>query len=74
MFGLGKKRSRLGKWLEKHGKTQEWLTREAGLGRNTIGYLATEDDRTPNTKTIQKVLAALRKVDPNVRSDDFWPM
>lgn len=74
LFGLGKKRSRLGKWLELHGKTQEWLARQSGLGRNTVAYLASEDDRAPNAKTMQKILNTLRTVDPNVKAHDFWPM
>ncbi|MGG1600969.1 helix-turn-helix domain-containing protein [Paenibacillus naphthalenovorans] len=73
-FGLGKKRSRLGKWLDRHGKTQEWLIRESGLGRNTIMDLANDGGRSPNARTMQKILNALRTIDPNVKADDFWPM
>lgn len=74
MFGLGKKRSRLGKWLDEKGISQEWLTRKSGLGRNTVGYLANDEDAAPNTKTIKKILTTLRTVDPNVKSSDFWDM
>ena len=74
MFGLGKKRTKLGKWLDKNSVEQEWLVRKSGLGRNTIGDLANDPDRSPTTRTIQKILTALREIDPNVKSDDFWDM
>lgn len=75
MFGLGKKRSKLGKWLDKNDITQEWLIRKAGVGRNTISDLTSgESDREPTTRTIKKILKALREVDPNVKADDFWDM
>jgi transcriptional regulator with XRE-family HTH domain len=74
MFGLGKKRSRLGKWLDRHGQTQEWLARKSGLGRNTVAYLCAEDDREPTKRTMKKILEAARSIDPNVKSDEFWPM
>ncbi|MDN9012452.1 helix-turn-helix domain-containing protein [Brevibacillus laterosporus] len=74
MFGLGKKRSRLGKWLDHRGITQQWLARETNLNRATISRIASEDEYTPNLKTIQKILQTLRKVDPKVKQTDFWEM
>jgi transcriptional regulator with XRE-family HTH domain len=75
MFGLGKNRSKLGKWLDQRGITQQWLVKKSGLGRNTISDLTTEDnEREPNAKTMKKILSALREVDPKVKSDDFWDM
>lgn len=74
LFGLGKKRSKLGKFLDKHNLDQEWLVRKSGLGRNTIGDLANGSKRSPTTRTIQKILKALREVDPNVRADDFFDL
>jgi predicted transcriptional regulator len=74
IYGLGKKRSRLGKFLDRSGITQEWLVRSSGLGRNTIADLANVGGREPNARTMQKILNALRTVDPNVKADDFWPM
>ncbi|CAM3463457.1 XRE family transcriptional regulator [Brevibacillus invocatus] len=74
MFGLGKKRSRLGKWLDSNDLTQGWLCSESKLNKATISRLCASDDNMPNLKTIQKILKALRKVDPNVKQDDFWMM
>jgi predicted transcriptional regulator len=75
VFGLGKKRSKLGKWLDRRGITQTWLAKASGVNRNTINDLAAGDsDRAPNARTMSKILKALREVDPRVKSDDFWSM
>ncbi|MDQ0257933.1 putative transcriptional regulator [Evansella vedderi] len=74
-LGLGKKRSRLGRFLDRHGKTQEWLVRKAGLGRSTVADLVSGDcEREPTTRTVKKILKALRELDPSVKADDFWDM
>ncbi|MDP1455611.1 helix-turn-helix domain-containing protein [Bacillus wiedmannii] len=74
MWGLGKKRTKLGKFLDKHNIEQEWLVRKSGLGRNTIGELANNFERSPTQKTMQKILKTLREVDPRIKADDFWNM
>ncbi|RHW31496.1 XRE family transcriptional regulator [Neobacillus notoginsengisoli] len=74
MFGLGKKRTKLGKWLDRRGITQSWLAKKSGVNRNTINALAADKDRAPNSRTMAKILKALREVDPGVKSDDFWSM
>lgn len=74
MFGLGKKRTKLGKWIDTRGITQSWIRKKTGLNKNTIGDLVNDRDRSPNQSTMQKVLKALREIDPSVKSDDFWDM
>lgn len=74
MFGLGKKRSKLGKWLDKRGISQTWLAKRSGVNRNTINELAAGSDRAPTSRTMSKILKALREQDPNVKADDFWSM
>jgi len=72
-WGLGKKRSRLGTWLDREGMTQRWLQKETGLSQETIRKLVNEE-RGHNSSTMKKVLTALRKKDPSVKQEDFWPM
>lgn len=74
MFGLGKPRTKLGKWLDRRGITQAWLKEKTGLNKNTIGELTGDKDRHPNQRTMQKILKALREIDPNLKGDDFWDM
>lgn len=74
-FGLGKNRSKLGRWLDQRGISQSWLAKESGVNRNTINELAAGNtDRSPTTRTIGKIIKALKKVDPNVKADDFFDM
>lgn len=72
MFGLGKPRTRLGKWMDKQGITQQWLAKKAGLNKSTVSELTTDKERIPSGTTMQKILRALREIDPNVKSSDFW--
>ncbi|MGN8234444.1 helix-turn-helix domain-containing protein [Priestia flexa] len=72
MFGLGKQRTKLGKWLDQRGITQAWLMKETGLNKNTISELTSDKDRSPTLKTMQKIIKALRKVDSSVNSNNFW--
>lgn len=71
-WGLGKKRSKLGKWLDERGITQQWLSRETELNRATIARIATDDEYMPNLRTIQKIIKALHKIDKSVNQNDFW--
>ncbi|WML42712.1 helix-turn-helix transcriptional regulator [Neobacillus sp. PS3-40] len=74
-FGIGKSRSELGKWLDDRGISQTWLAQKSGVNRNTINALTSGDtDRAPTTRTISKILKAIREVDPAAKVDDFWSM
>ena len=48
--------------------------RKSGLGRNTVGDLANNPDRSPTRKTMQKILKVLREFDSRVKAEDFWDM
>jgi predicted transcriptional regulator len=76
MFGLwgGKPRTKVGKFLDKRGISQEWLVGKTKISRNTISKISSDDEYQPNLSTIKKIMKALREVDPNVKSDDFWSM
>jgi predicted transcriptional regulator len=76
MFGLfgGKPRSQFGKWLDARGISQEWVSTKTKISRNTISKIAADKDYSPSLATIKKIIKALREIDPNVRSDDFFDM
>jgi hypothetical protein len=75
MFGLGKKRSKLGRWLDKRGIKQQWLVSKTKLSKSTVsGLCKPESEHAPNQNTMKKILKALREIDPNVKSTDFWDM
>jgi hypothetical protein len=74
MTGLGKQRSKLGRWLDQRGISQEWVRGKSKLGRNTVSKVCSDPDYTPTGSTMRKILNALRQIDPNVRADKFWDM
>lgn len=73
-FGLGKKRSRLGKWLDQHGVAQIEVEKGTKLSRGTISRLCSDDKNVPTLKTANKIVKFLKRLDPNIRYDDFWSM
>ncbi|MDP5276341.1 XRE family transcriptional regulator [Chengkuizengella axinellae] len=74
VFGLEKPRAPLGKWIDRRGIKQEWLIKKSKLGRNTITWACSDRDYMPSGKTMQKIIKALREVDPSVRADQFWDL
>jgi transcriptional regulator with XRE-family HTH domain len=75
MFGLGKKRSKLGKWLDERGITQQWLANKSKVSRSTVSELCKADaEHEPTQGTMKKILTALRQIDSSLKSNDFWDM
>ncbi|WP_422657352.1 helix-turn-helix domain-containing protein [Paenibacillus sp. EC2-1] len=72
MWGLGKKRSPLGKWIDRSGYNQEDLVKTSGVSRNTISKACSDQEYIPSTIIMKKILKALREVDSSVRADQFW--
>lgn len=75
MYGLGKKRSRFGEWLDNRGISQQWVATQSKVSRSTISDLCKDEStHTPSQATMKKILTAIRKIDPTVKVDDFWDM
>jgi transcriptional regulator with XRE-family HTH domain len=72
MWGIGKSRSKLGRWLDKKGLEQQELARAAKVSKNTVSKACNEKDYIPRHDVIKKLLLAIRKIDPNVKMSDFW--
>ncbi|KOO46392.1 helix-turn-helix transcriptional regulator [Priestia koreensis] len=72
MWGLGKKRTKLGKFLDKHGRTQQELAKAAGVNKETVSKACSDPDYSPTVKTLSKLMKALRKLDSNVKAEDFF--
>ena len=71
-FGIGKKRSKLGKWLDRHGVAQIEVEKETGLSRGTISRLCADDENKPTMKTAGKIIKFLKRLDKRVSYEDFW--
>lgn len=72
MWGIGKKRSKVGKFIDKHGYTQEQLKDVSKVNRNTISKICSDPDYVPSGSTMKKIIKALRELDTTVKSDDFF--
>lgn len=74
MFGLGKKRTPLGKWLDRNRWTQEELRAKAKINRDTVSKACNDEDYIPSPRVMKKILKAVREDDPNLTITDFWDM
>lgn len=73
MYGLGKYRTPFGKWLDRHKKSSVEFAKESGTHRQTIDAMAGEMGYAPRQTTIQKVLKAAKKIDPEVTYEKLFP-
>ncbi|MEB3057358.1 helix-turn-helix transcriptional regulator [Bacillus pseudomycoides] len=72
-FGIGKPRSKFGRFLDKHNLTQQEVSRESGVNRGTISRLCKGDAFHPSLKNGLKIIRTLRKLtNKNVDHQDFW--
>jgi transcriptional regulator with XRE-family HTH domain len=69
---IGKRRSKIGKWIDKNGYTQEDLVREAKISRNTVSKVCSDPDYIPSPTVMKKILKAIRKIEPGIKTDKFW--
>jgi predicted transcriptional regulator len=74
MFGLGKPRSKLGKWMDNRGMKQDWLVKKSKVSKSTISNACSDPDYIPSGSSLQKIIKALREADPSVRADQFWDL
>lgn len=74
MFGLGKPRTKFGKWVDKKGLTQNEIANESKVGRTTISNMCGDPEYAPKYETWYKVKKALEKLGHNVDRNDFFDM
>lgn len=72
-FGLGKNRSKLGKYLDQHGISQKELEK-SGVSQATISRLCSDEDHQPTIGTARKIVNFLKKFDGSVKYDDFFDL
>lgn len=72
-YGLGKYRTPFGKWLDKVGKTSIKFAGESGVHRNTIDALAGQKGYGARKTTLDKILKAAKKIDPEATYEKLFP-
>jgi transcriptional regulator with XRE-family HTH domain len=71
MFGLGKRRTKFGRWLDREGITQLEIEKKAKLGRATVSRLCNDADYSPKYSTEVKLRRALEKLGRRLPDDYF---
>jgi putative transcriptional regulator len=74
MFGLGKKRSKFGKYLDKNSITQQAIAKESGVSKSTISRLCDPEATDPTLGVAKKIIKTLKKYNSHVDYKDFWDM
>lgn len=73
MFGLGKERSKFGRFMDRHGVSQEDVVRVSKLNRDTVSKAFNEDNPSMRAITKKSLVNAARKLTgEDVSSRDFW--
>ncbi|MEH6947140.1 transcriptional regulator [Peribacillus asahii] len=75
-FSLEKRRSKFGKFLDKHDLTQQIVVTKSGVSRNTISRLCQPKyEEGPTMKNARKIIKALRDITgKDIDYDDLWSM
>ncbi|MEH7237296.1 helix-turn-helix domain-containing protein [Bacillus sp. JJ1562] len=71
MFGLGKNRTKFGRWLDRQGISQIELEEESKLSRRTISRLCNDEEYRPKFSTVTKIRRALKRFGKDVPDDYF---
>jgi hypothetical protein len=72
-MGLGKSRTKLGKYIDANGLTQGWLERHTGISETTITKLCSDVNFNSSMKMRLIVVRVLQdEIDPHVGVYDFW--
>lgn len=72
MFGLGKPRTKFGKWVDREGIRQNEIAKGSRVGRTTISNMCSDKKYSPKYSTFEKVRKSLNKKGYDVDYDDFW--
>lgn len=72
MFGLGKYRTKFGKWLDHIGVNQDDIAKHSRVSTATISRMCSERGYAPKYATFSKINKYLRKLGYDAEYDDFW--
>ncbi|MGZ0135660.1 helix-turn-helix domain-containing protein [Priestia megaterium] len=72
MLGLGKQRTRFGRWLDKQEDiNQLGLEQATNLSRHTISRLCNDKQYIPKFSTVHKINRGLKRLKKDVKVEDF---
>lgn len=73
-FGIGKSRTKFGRWLDKKEVSQIEIEELSGLSRRTISRLCNDKGYSPRYSTIADVKKALKRLGVELPPDDYFGM
>ncbi|MCE4051872.1 helix-turn-helix domain-containing protein [Bacillus sp. Au-Bac7] len=71
--GLGKERSKLGRYIDRNSINQSELEK-AGVSKGTVSRLCSSNKNQPNLKTAKKIINFLKKYDKSIDYKDFFDL
>lgn len=72
-YGLGKKRSKLGRFIDRRGITQEELRKAAGIDKETASRICSGDSVAVRSITKNRIVGTLRRLTgEDVNVADLW--
>lgn len=72
MFGLGKPRSKFGRWMDRQGIEQKEVAEKANVSEMTLTRMCNDKDHQPRISTWVKVQRALKSMGYDVDRDKFF--
>ncbi|MFS0767081.1 helix-turn-helix domain-containing protein [Peribacillus phoenicis] len=70
--GLGKPRSRFGKFMDVNSISQKALADQSGVSNSTISRLCQQEEYAPNMKNGIRLIKVLNEAGYKVSYEDFW--
>ena len=71
-FGLGKPRSKFGRWIDSKGIEQKEVAEKANVSEMTLTRMCNDKDHSPRISTWVKVQRALKSMGYDVDRDKFF--
>ena len=72
MFGLGKPRSKFGRWIDSKGIEQKEVAERANVSEMTLTRMCGDKEHSPRISTWVKVQRALKSMGYDVDRDKFF--
>jgi predicted transcriptional regulator len=72
MFGLGKPRSKFGKWMDRNDISQKEVAERANVSEMTLTRLCSDREHQPRISTWVKIQRALKSMGYEVDRDKFF--
>jgi predicted transcriptional regulator len=74
LFGLGKPRSKFGKWMDRNGIEQKEVAERAKVSEMTLTRICNDSEHNPRISTWVKIQRALKSMGYEVDRDKFFDL